>query len=125
MAWETMSSLIPVEQIQQRIFLIRSQKVMLDSDLARLYGVSTKALNQAVKRNRTRFPEDFMFQLFVEEAEASRSQFVTSKGRGGRQYRPYAFTEQGIAMLSSVLNSYWRRMTHCAFPKHMVTLELL
>ena len=79
---------------------------MLDSDLAELYDVETKVLLQAVKRNRDRFPEDFMFQLDQEEYEALRSQFVTSnKGRGGRRFKPYAFTEQGIAMLSSVLNS--------------------
>ena len=100
-----MSALIPTEQIEQKILLICGHKVMLDSDLARLYGVSTKVLNQAVKRNRTRFPDDFMFQLSAAESEALRSRFVTSKRRGGRQYRPYAFTEQGIAMLSSVLRS--------------------
>lgn len=102
-----MSTLIPAEQIQQRILLIRGQKVMLDSDLARLYGVSIKVLNQAVKRNRTRFPDDFMFQLSAAESEALRSQFVTLKlGRGEhRKYVPYAFTEQGVAMLSSVLRS--------------------
>jgi hypothetical protein len=100
-----MSTVIPIEQIEQRILLLRGQKVMLDSDLAELYGVSTKVLNQAVKRNKPRFPGDFMFQLSVAEVEALRSQFVTSKRRGGRQYRPYAFTEQGIAMLSSVLRS--------------------
>ena len=79
---------------------------MLDSDLAELYEVQTKVLNQAVKRNRDRFPEDFMFQLTKKEAESLRSQIVTSKeGRGGRRTLPYAFTEQGVAMLSSVLNS--------------------
>ena len=79
---------------------------MLDSDLAELYDVETKVLLQAVKRNKDRFPEDFMFQLDQEEYEALRSQFVTSnKGRGGRRFKPYAFTEQGIAMLSSILNS--------------------
>lgn len=81
---------------------------MLDADLAMLYGVLTKALVQAVKRNRSRFPSDFMFQLTSEESSALRSQFVTSnlkQGRGGRRYAPYAFTEQGVAMLSSVLRS--------------------
>jgi hypothetical protein len=73
---------------------------MMDADLARLYGVTTKALNQAVKRNLARFPSDFMFQLRDQEAAALRSQIVTSKRRGGRQYRPYVFTEQGVAMLS-------------------------
>ena len=79
--------------------------VMLDADLAALYGVPTKRLNEAVRRNAARFPEDFMFQLTAEEAETLRSQFATSKGRGGRRYIPYAFTELGVAMLSSVLNS--------------------
>ena len=86
--------------------MIRGHKVMVDVDLADLYEVSTKALNQAVKRNADRFPPDFMFKLTKTEAEALRSQVVTSKpGRGGRRYLPYAFTEQGVAMLSSVLNS--------------------
>lgn len=100
-----MSTLIPLEQIERKIFLIRSQKVMLDSDLAKLYGVSTKVLNQAVKRNKTRFPRDFMRKLSDAEATILRSQIVTSKGRGGRQYRPHVFTEQGVAMLSSVIHS--------------------
>ena len=78
---------------------------MLDSDLPELYEVPTKVLNQAVRRNARRFPEDFMFQLTVEEADALRSQFATSKAPGGRRYLPYVFTEQGVAMLSSVLNS--------------------
>jgi hypothetical protein len=78
---------------------------MLDRELALLYGVTTKALIQAVKRNLSRFPDDFMFQLVVEEFDFLRSQSVTSKGRGGRRYLPYAFTEQGIAMLSTVLRS--------------------
>lgn len=99
-------SLLPVERIEKQILLIRGEKVMLDSDLAELYGVETKVLNQAVKRNLERFPSDFMFQLTEEEVTALRSQFVTSKtGRGGRTHRPYAFTEQGVAMLSSVLKS--------------------
>jgi len=78
---------------------------MLDSDLAALYGVGTKVLNQAVRRNGARFPHDFMFQLTPEEVRGLRSQIVTSNGKGGRRYRPYAFTEQGVAMLSSVLKS--------------------
>jgi hypothetical protein len=97
-----------VEQIESRIFLIRGQKVMLDADLAELYGVDTKVLNQAVKRNTDRFPEDFMFQLTTEEFASLRSQFVTSNnpvGRGGRRYMPYAFTEHGTIMAASVLNS--------------------
>jgi hypothetical protein len=96
--------LIPIERIASRIYLIRGQKVMLDSDLAELYGVLTKNLNLAVRRNRRRFPEDFVFQLTAEEDDALRLQVATSnKGRGGRRYLPYAFTEQGVAMLSSVL----------------------
>src|SRR5437879_6381444 len=99
-------ALIPVERIEKAILLIRGQKVLLDKELADLYGTQTRALVQAVKRNIQRFPEDFMFQLTAEEAEALRSQFVISKpARGGRRYAPYAFTEQGVAMLSSVLNS--------------------
>ena len=99
-------ALVPVEVIERRIYLIRTHKVMLDSELAELYQVSTKVFNQAVSRNRNRFPEDFMFQLTKEEDQLLRSQIVTSKkGRGGRRYQPYVFTEQGVAMLSSVLNS--------------------
>ena len=93
------------EQVERNILLIRGHRVMLDADLSKLYGVPTKSLNQAVKRNTTRFPADFMFQLTPAETTALRSQFVTSKNRGGRQYRPYVFTEQGVAMLSSVLKS--------------------
>ncbi|MEK9150329.1 MAG: ORF6N domain-containing protein [Candidatus Desantisbacteria bacterium] len=100
-----MSELVPIERIEEKILLMRGQKVMLDKDLARLYGVETKVLVQAVKRSIERFPEDFMFQLTKEElGEILRSQFVTSSW-GGRRYLPYAFTEQGVAMLSSVLNS--------------------
>ncbi len=94
------------QQIVDRIFIIRGQKVMLDRDLAQLYGVETKTLNQATKRNIQRFPNDFMFQLTEKEFSVLRSQIVTSKsGRGGLRYMPFAFTEQGVAMLSSVLNS--------------------
>ncbi|NQT10990.1 MAG: ORF6N domain-containing protein, partial [Desulfobacteraceae bacterium] len=97
---------ISIELIEQAIFLIRGQKVLVDADLAQLYGVETKILNKAVKRNLDRFPEDFMFQLTAEEAENLRFQIGTSKKqRGGRRYLPYAFTEQGVAMLSGVLNS--------------------
>ena len=93
-------------QIERRIFLIRGQRVMLDADLAELYGVPTKSLNLAVKRNASRFPNDFTFQLSAAEADGLRFHFETSKpGRGGRRYLPYAFTEQGVAMLSSVLRS--------------------
>ena len=98
-------SLIPLEYIEKRILLLRGEKVLLDADLADLYGIETKVLVQAVKRQRDRFPDDFMFQLSVEEFADLRSQSVTSSGWGGRRYPPYAFTEQGVAMLSSVLNS--------------------
>ena len=99
-------SLIPVERIAAQIYVIRGQSVMLDSDLASLYAVTTKRLNEQVKRNARRFPEDFAFQLTAHELESLRSQIATSKkGRGGRRYLPYAFTEQGVAMLSSVLRS--------------------
>ncbi len=95
----------PAESIKNLIYIVRGQQIMLDSDLAALYHVETKVFNQAVKRNLARFPETFRFQLTDEEYEALRSQFVTSNGRGGRRYLPYAFTEQGIAMLSAVLHS--------------------
>ena len=100
-----LKSLVPKEVIENKIFLLRGKKVMIDSDLAKLYGVSTKVFNQAVKRNKKRFPEDFMFKLTMEEALASRSQFVTLKRGQNIKYLPYAFTEQGVAMLASVLNS--------------------
>ena len=99
------SVVIPVERIQSFIFLIRGQKVLLDKDLADLYGVETRSLVQAIKRNMERFPSDFMFQLTQDEFDSLRSQIVISKGRGGRRYLPYAFTEQGVAMLSSTLRS--------------------
>jgi ORF6N domain len=100
-------SLIPVERVASRIYLIRNQKVMLDFDLAELYGVPTKAFNQAVTRNAERFPEDFMFRLSREEAEAmNRSQFVTgSQKHRAPRFTPRAFTQEGIAMLSGVLRS--------------------
>jgi hypothetical protein len=106
-------SIIPAERIERAILLLRGQKVMLDSDLAALYGVLTKALNRAVKRNLDRFPSDFMFQLTPTEYENLRFHSGTSSLRsqngtsswGGRRYRPRAFTEQGVAMLSSVLKS--------------------
>jgi hypothetical protein len=112
--------LVPAERIEHAILVLRGQRVMLDSELAALYAVPVKALNRAVKRNIGRFPADFMFQLADDEVgllrrhfgtsnahggESLRSQFGTSKGRGGRRYLPYAFTEQGVAMLSSVLHS--------------------
>jgi len=101
------TQVIPIETIEQRIFLIRGQKVMLDFHLAELYGVQTKILNKAVTRNKHRFPLDFMFKLAKEEWESLRFQIGTSKirGRGGRRYVPYAFTEHGAVMLASILNS--------------------
>ena len=94
------------ENISSHIYLIRGQKVMLDEDLASLYGVETRILTRAVKRNLDRFPKDFMFQLKVQEVKALRSQIgISNEGRGGRRYLPFAFTEQGIAMLSSILRS--------------------
>jgi len=96
--------LIEAPAIEKRIFAVRGRQVMLDEDLADLYGVETKRLIQQVKRNLKRFPGDFMFQLGKAEAEALRSQIATSNdGRGGRRYAPYVFTEQGVAMLLSVL----------------------
>jgi hypothetical protein len=115
-----MTAIIPIGQVEQRILLIRGQKVMLDADLAELYGVTTKRLNEQVKRNQDRFPEDFLFQLTWEEAANLQSQSVTSSGmmraglrsqiatlkRGAHhKYRPYAFTEHGAIMAASVLNS--------------------
>jgi hypothetical protein len=95
---------LPVERIERSILVLRGQRVMLDEDIAALYGVETKVLVQAMKRNLERFPIDFMFQLTLEEVENLRCQFGTSS-RGGRRYLPYAFTEQGVAMLSSILRS--------------------
>lgn len=96
---------VPIERIERSILWVRGQKVMLDRDLASLYGVKTRVLVQAVKRNIDRFPEDFMFQLTSDEFEILRSQSVISRQWGGRRYPPYVFTEQGVAMLSSVLRS--------------------
>jgi chromosome condensin MukBEF ATPase and DNA-binding subunit MukB len=96
---------LEVNDILDRIYFIRGEKVMLDKDIASLFEVDTKVLKQAVRRNITRFPSDFMFELTDSEQIVLRSQFVTSKGRGGERYNAFAFTEQGIAMLSSVLRS--------------------
>ena len=101
----TAEKLVQVEDIGSRIRFIRGQKVIMDNDLAMLYGVPTKVLNQAVKRNIERFPEDFIFQLTENEEESLRSQIVTSNGRGGRRYMPYAFTEHGAVMLANILRS--------------------
>src|SRR5215204_1971405 len=98
-------TLLPVERIETVIFFVRGERVILDADIAALYGVEVKRVNEAVKRNLGRFPADFMFQLTPEEVKRLRFQFGTSNTRGGRRYLPYAFTEQGVAMLSSVLRS--------------------
>ena len=140
------TNLIPVQRIEQKIFLLRGEKVMLDRDLAELYGVETKVLNQAVKRNRDRFPADFMFQVSPDEAamisrsqivtlgsetgikplkttDALRSQIVTLKRGEHRKYRPYAFTEQGVGMLSGVPNSPRAVQTHVAIIRAFVQLR--
>jgi len=131
---------VSVQIVERRIYLIRGQKVMIDVDLAELYEVTTKRFNQQVRRNLKRFPEDFMFQLTTEEAESLRSQFATSKlgpeslrsqfatskrGRGGRRYLPYAFTEQGVAMLSSVLNGERAIEVNIAIMRAFVKLRQL
>ena len=124
MAQKSASNVIPVERIQQSIYLIRGEKVMLDKDSAVLYGVETRVLNQSVRRNVDRFPDDFMFQLTDEEAERLRSQIVISnEGRGGRRYPPSAFTEQGIAMLSTVLRSKRAIQVNIAIMRTFVQLR--
>ncbi|HJT24201.1 MAG TPA: ORF6N domain-containing protein, partial [bacterium] len=100
-----MKQIISVDTVAKHILVIRGLKVMLDSDLAELYGVKTKELNKAVQRNKARFPGDFMFRLTEKELGLLRFQIGTSKGRGGRRYLPYVFTQEGVAMLSSVLRS--------------------
>ena len=106
MTMSASTQIVPLRRIKGLIYLVRGQKMMLDNDLAALYGVATKVLNQAVKRNLTRFPDDFMFQVDSNELAILRSQSVTSSSKwGGRRLRPYVFTEQGVAMLSSVLHS--------------------
>ena len=107
MAKSAQHVIIPDETVMNKIYLIRGQKIMLDSDLAELYGVQTRVFKQAVRRNITRFPEDFMFELRSEEWGSLRSQIVTLKGGRGQhsKYSPFAFTEQGVAMLSGVLTS--------------------
>jgi hypothetical protein len=99
-----MDDMISSKQIEKKIYVLRDHKIMLDRDLAELYGTETKALNQALKRNPDRFPDDFAFQLTEIEFESLRSQFVTTN-RGGSRYLPYAFTEHGILMLSGILTS--------------------
>src|SRR6266516_768535 len=115
---------LPAENIQQSIYFIRGQRVMLDRDLAALYQLPTKALKQAVRRNRERFPNDFMFVLNQSEFHSWRSQFVTSKeDRKGLRYAPMAFTEQGVAMLSSVLNSSRAVQVNIAIMRTFVNLR--
>ena len=99
-----------LQLIQSKIYEIRGQKVMLDRDLAELYGIETKVLKQAVKRNMKRFPSDFMFELTQDEFECLRSQFVTSNARGGTRYMPFVFTEQGVAILEKELTSSESRL---------------
>ena len=119
-------NLIPAERIEKAIYLIRGEKVMLDRDLADLYGVETKMLNRAVKRNLARFPADFMFQLTNEEATDLRFQIGTSnRGQGGRRYLPYVFTEQGVAMLSSVLHSKRAVQVNIEIMRAFVRLRLM
>ena len=122
-----MDTIVPMEVVKSRIYLIRGQKVLLDSDLAELYGVETKRLNEQVRRNLARFPADFMFQLNDQEVAGLRSQFATLKsGRGAhRKYVPCAFTEQGIAMLSSVLNSARAEQVNIAIMRAFVQMREL
>jgi len=117
------SSLIPQEVVENRIFLIRRHKVMLSTHLAELYGVEVRALVQAVKRNIERFPNDFMFQLNEKEFENLKSQFVISSWGGAHRSRPYAFTEQGVAMLSSVLHSKRAIQVNIAIMRAFVRLR--
>ena len=117
-----MKDLMPAEVIENKIYLIRGHKVILDRDLARLYGVPTKVLIQAVKRNHKRFPNDFMLLLTLQEVRNLRSQFVTSSW-GGLRYLPCAFTEQGVAMLSSVLNSERAIQVNIAIMRAFVKLR--
>jgi hypothetical protein len=116
----------PLVEIEQLIYIIRGYRVMLDRDLASLYGVETRTLNQSVRRNVDRFPDDFMFQLTDIEEESLRSQIVISKeGRGGKRYRSMAFTELGIAMLSSVLKSDQAIKTNIAIMRTFFELKRL
>jgi hypothetical protein len=127
----TRSALVP-RPIEERIVFVRGEKVLLDRDLAELYGVETKVFNQAVKRNSDRFPEDFMFQLTADEVDNLRFQIGTSSSgaapassHGGRRYLPYVFTEEGVAMLSSVLNSKRAIMVNIEIMRAFVRLRLL
>ena len=113
---------VPLERVERLILVIRGQRIMLDADLAELYGVETKALNRALARNQERFPEDFAFQLTEAEVLDLRCQFGTSRW-GGRRYRPYAFTEQGVAMLSGVLHSRRAIQVNVAIMRTFVRLR--
>jgi ORF6N domain len=115
--------IIPVQRVAQAIFVVRGHRVMLGQDLAILYGVTVKALNQAAKRHTSRFPADFVFQLTAEEFMNLKSQFVTSSWGGLRRALPYAFTEQGVAMLSSVLNSKRAVQVNIAIMRAFVKLR--
>lgn len=118
-----MGEFVPQGIIEQRIFMVRGYKVMLSMELARLYGVEVRVLIQAVKRNINRFPEDFMFQLNAKECEILKSQIVISSWGGARRANPYAFTEQGVAMLSSVLNSERAIQVNIAIMRAFVKLR--
>jgi hypothetical protein len=119
-------AIVTLDDVERRIYDIRGQKVMLDSDLAALYGVTTFRLNEAVKRNKDRFPQDFVFQLTNDERAGLTSQFAMSKrGRGGRRTLPYVFTEQGVAMLSSVLNSDRAVQVNIAIMRAFVNMRRL
>jgi len=120
-----MAIILKPENVARLVFFVRGEKVMLDADLAQLYGVTTGNLNKAVKRNQARFPGDFMFQLTDKETESLIFQSGRSKGRGGRRHRPYAFTEQGVAMLSSVLNSERAVQVNIAIMRTFVQLRRL
>ncbi|MGB7769574.1 MAG: ORF6N domain-containing protein [Verrucomicrobiia bacterium] len=117
------TQMLPAERVERLIHLARGEKVLLDADLARLYGVTTGNLNKAVKRNQSRFPADFMFQLTDREAELLIFQVGRSKQRGGRRHNPYAFTEQGVAMLSSVLRSKRAVQVNVAIMRAFVSLR--
>ena len=119
-----MADIIPQEIVENKIYLIRGHKVMIDSDLASLYGVRTKNLNKAVKRNIERFPDDFMLKLSSDEFKSLRFHSGTSnKGRGGRRYLPLVFTEQGVAMLSSILQSKRAIQVNIAIMRVFVRLK--
>ncbi len=119
----SIAALIPIERVERLIYMLRGERIMLDKDLAKLYGVSVKVFNQTVKRNLTRFPKDFMFQLTEDEFDDI-SYFHQAK-RGGRRYMPYAFTEHGIAMLSSILRSEQAIQMNIAIMRTFVQLRHL